>query len=429
MAKLREISLPFPFKGLDKSGAYERQPPGTTAVSYNVRPYDVLEDRARGGQRPGLNLAYAQQLGGGEYPVQWLGYFDYGFGVTRIYQDEFDYTDGVLSGNAAWAGETGSLVVKDGYVHVDDGDGVGTGDSGPYGNANLPANFQDFELISRLGFEYATNATIEFFFKAAGGGADTGAITVTSSCTELTFPLFGFTQTVRVALSGFGTGSAVAVSNAAVTWTREAGLRVVAGRNKVTVYWNEQAILTSAKTDVTFQRAGFRITTTNGSGSGWIPNAYIDGRVYDWNLITTRRATTITRQLVSICNHKLYRESAEGTMSGTAVTNVGTAYAGTTALYSAAWCNGELFFLDGAQPRVYDPNTPDVDDWAAFRGKIEKNARGIVNWRNRIVLFDTADDPFNYFMSRQGDAYDFEYGQDDAQSAVAGNLSDNGRIP
>jgi hypothetical protein len=57
------INLPFPFKGINKNYAASSQPPLTTPYSKNVRPQDVLEKRARGGQRPGVLKSYAEALG------------------------------------------------------------------------------------------------------------------------------------------------------------------------------------------------------------------------------------------------------------------------------------------------------------------------------------------------------------------------------
>lgn len=66
------MELPFPFAGLHEGMAAERQPPTTSPQLSNVRPYDVEEERARGGQRPGLVLAYTTQIGG-KYPVLYIG--------------------------------------------------------------------------------------------------------------------------------------------------------------------------------------------------------------------------------------------------------------------------------------------------------------------------------------------------------------------
>lgn len=64
--------LPFPFGGLHEGTASEKQPPTTSPYLKNVRPYDVEEERARGGQRPGFVKAYDTQIGG-EYPVLLIG--------------------------------------------------------------------------------------------------------------------------------------------------------------------------------------------------------------------------------------------------------------------------------------------------------------------------------------------------------------------
>jgi hypothetical protein len=62
------MELGFPLGGLHEGLAAERQPPTTSPQLQNVRPYDVSEERARGGQRPALVKAYDTQIGG-EYPV------------------------------------------------------------------------------------------------------------------------------------------------------------------------------------------------------------------------------------------------------------------------------------------------------------------------------------------------------------------------
>lgn len=61
--KFRIIKFPFPLKGENKNFASIFQPPITTFNLNNVRVYDVLDERARGGQRPGLNKRYQQKLG------------------------------------------------------------------------------------------------------------------------------------------------------------------------------------------------------------------------------------------------------------------------------------------------------------------------------------------------------------------------------
>jgi len=62
-------NLRFPIKGLHRGFVTEVQPELTSPDLNNVRPFDVLDQRARGGQRPGLDKAYAQQIGGEASPI------------------------------------------------------------------------------------------------------------------------------------------------------------------------------------------------------------------------------------------------------------------------------------------------------------------------------------------------------------------------
>jgi len=55
--------LYFPTKGIHKGIRPGAQPEGTSPDLNNVRPYDVLDNRLRGGQRPGLAKLYPEQIG------------------------------------------------------------------------------------------------------------------------------------------------------------------------------------------------------------------------------------------------------------------------------------------------------------------------------------------------------------------------------
>lgn len=54
MADEKEMGVPFPVAGIDLSSEYGRQPPMTTPEASNVRGFDTLAERGRGGSRPGL---------------------------------------------------------------------------------------------------------------------------------------------------------------------------------------------------------------------------------------------------------------------------------------------------------------------------------------------------------------------------------------
>jgi hypothetical protein len=64
------MKLRFPIKGVHKGFVTTIQEPGTTPSCLNVRAYDCLEHRARGGQRPPLKKWGAgTQIGSAEQPV------------------------------------------------------------------------------------------------------------------------------------------------------------------------------------------------------------------------------------------------------------------------------------------------------------------------------------------------------------------------
>lgn len=67
------MELRFPLAGLHQGYSTEAQPELTAFKLQNVRPYDPLSNRARGGQRPGLDKMYSQQIGGAANPIVWMG--------------------------------------------------------------------------------------------------------------------------------------------------------------------------------------------------------------------------------------------------------------------------------------------------------------------------------------------------------------------
>ena len=64
------MKIRFPLQGLDKGRATSEQPENTAPNMGNVRPYDSLGNKLRGGQRPGLDKwGTGYQIGSAEQPV------------------------------------------------------------------------------------------------------------------------------------------------------------------------------------------------------------------------------------------------------------------------------------------------------------------------------------------------------------------------
>ena len=73
MGQKQPIDLRFPVLGKNENWAYSSQPEGTSPDCLNVRPYDVLADRLRGGQRPGTSKFIRTEVNG-TAAIQRLGF-------------------------------------------------------------------------------------------------------------------------------------------------------------------------------------------------------------------------------------------------------------------------------------------------------------------------------------------------------------------
>lgn len=66
----RPKQVQFPLLGIHKGRVTSRQPFATANRMLNVRLYDILDGRARGGQRPGLTpWGNEDQVGAADNPV------------------------------------------------------------------------------------------------------------------------------------------------------------------------------------------------------------------------------------------------------------------------------------------------------------------------------------------------------------------------
>ena len=78
--------------------------------------------------------------------------------------------------------------------------------------------------------------------------------------------------------------------------------------------------------------------------------------------------------------------------------------------------------------------TPHHYDWTAyagdstFYGSIVAQATMLKRYRNRLCLSGNTQDPHQWYQARQDDPYDFLYADEDAQSPVAGQDADAGKI-
>ena len=96
----------------------------------------------------------------------------------------------------------------------------------------------------------------------------------------------------------------------------------------------------------------------------------------------------------------------------------------------------DLFFADGRSAKYYKSSDRSISAWTPTAGTLpidssSKRPTLIENWRGRIVMSATEADPSEWYMSKVGDAFDWEYGPDTITEiqAVAGVNSPAGKAP
>lgn len=90
-----------------------------------------------------------------------------------------------------------------------------------------------------------------------------------------------------------------------------------------------------------------------------------------------------------------------------------------------------VFMIDGTVSKYYNFDTDSISDWTATAGTLQQGARLICLYRGRVVISGVVSDPHNWFMSRVGFPFDFDYGSlpaNDPIKAVAGNNSEVGLV-
>jgi hypothetical protein len=112
MGERKQVGFPYPIKGKNENFAYRQQPEGTTPDALNVRAYDPIANRQRGGQRNGLSKYIASAVNGSN-AVQAISQLTTAFDPNQVVagtlltQELFPYTAGWMGaaagGSANWA--------------------------------------------------------------------------------------------------------------------------------------------------------------------------------------------------------------------------------------------------------------------------------------------------------------------------------------
>lgn len=98
--------------------------------------------------------------------------------------------------------------------------------------------------------------------------------------------------------------------------------------------------------------------------------------------------------------------------------------------------SGRLFFADGVNAKYYDGADNEVKAWTTTDGTLPIDGKSrrptlIENWRGRIVMSGTAGDPQEWYMSKLGDPFDWNYSPATTSEtqATAGANAPAGKAP
>ena len=411
------VPLPFPLGGLDTNWAFTNQPKETSPSLGNVRAYSVDAERARGGTRPGLAVGHSLN---GE--TQWVDWFDTGWGSSTYYNDDFEYSGTTalksVSGTG-WSSAGAAMQHKGGEVHL--GSTASDVDSGKYNKILSTDHWDDFTLSTGVRWNNPTNGKALFYIGSTTTGTNGCQAWVEVANEYVGFPKSAYLMTMTLGLQAGGSTKRRSFNYGASAAERGGNLRVEADEKNIHLYWENEsgrAEISKPRVGQTCTTAGFQLTKSNPK-PGSIASSFIDVFVSDWALNGVTRPTASERKLACLSGGNLY-------VGATALTSEGNAGASSGGM--GAGHGGLLFIVNGSAPKVYDPIADTLSTWETREGEMIQDATLVCNWRNRVVLSGSQNDPANWYMSRQDNAFDWDYGHDDAQSAVAGNLGQMGKV-
>ena len=304
------LDLRFPAGGVVKRYAYQQGPQFTSPDALNVRPFDSLEGRERGGSRPGLGKAYYDQLGSGN-PIRLLN------AVTTVEQDVLTFWGDNFKGTslgdawsaASWiAGGLPPILPSDAAdVVYASGNAVGAvrsalaelDTSQPYQIDLFIAPYQDQHWGKYQIFLRMNNATPV---------ATTDGVIVELIQTGTTGAYSG---TAKVYVAGVETPYTLTAGS---NGQPEAGwFSVLVNGNNIKVYWLGVLLLDQNISAPAGARFGFGIATTVEGGICLVDSFRVQFK-------TNNKSQTRRSQLIASSNGSLYKESYIGKMDVVSVT-------------------------------------------------------------------------------------------------------------
>jgi len=435
------IPFAWPKQGLVQNTALMEQPPGTATDCLNVRNYDVYDERNRGGQRTGIAKYFADAIDEGK-AVDGLATFVTAFNPddvlpsTKLYS--LDFSD--------QAGDT-ALGLIDGWRVFING-----------GTSNMTEDDDYLITTTSTGRVHLPNDVSS----RSGVGVYEGSLGL------------GESYSVQATITWETPGDFVGIvfradADAIVADDRERFWEVRFNTNGGVLQWiGDNAIKRSVSSGSPTLAAGTYLCDLRVSGSNaslYVDNTLIDSVVLDTTLdgnvqvgislddefstdnegvdlfevfTAATPASLRAYNIIVACDSDIHVGTPD---SGLSIPTGGTSavVAGRQVAFQSAFTN--VFVADGraASYVYYDSTANEVKDWATDVtagslpvGSVDSTVacRIMALYRGRVVMSGLFEEPQNWFMSKAGDPFNWDYSPatTNQTQAVAGNNSNAGEL-
>jgi hypothetical protein len=459
----KRVGFDFPLKGYDENFAAGGQRKGTSRAQLNCLPYDVVQKRARGGQRPGISKLLATQLASGSaidgllqvtlgqaaaggstiFNELWSTYADAPDPEDDVNVDSVNalasatweakksagaadlYFDALYSATAdgnVWIRYENYNVAGTFYWSVEANDGsAGLSDSDGSGANALHDGRTPWAVRRKTGTALGSDYTLSARVAALHFGTFNISVRLDSAFTA------GAGVTMQIAGNSVvklfeGSTEVASFDNTDDSWfdpdADDQLLELVVTGNDFACKINGVSYLTHTSThDAGNTRVAF-------GASYPAAGSYTNFDVKQFELVTA--ATDVVARdvrLIATGGGEVWT----GTPAAMAQLTTGL---NTTNRPSLTDVNGDVYLVNGVETKKIDVRAGTIANLTAAvgKGEVPAGCRLACTWRGRLVLAAPDDNPQNAFLSRALDPTDWLYGQDDATSAVELNASEAGRI-
>lgn len=455
-------------QGIDENSPYSVQPPTTTPDALNVRSFDALERRKRGGQRTGIAKYLPDQVNGNN-PVQGMAVLTEAFDPAAVIPDavlaEEDFstyptgrlttvepTKWIDTQGATGADTTGLTPnTQSDYPQVEDksspAERVLTGLNAATNQENYAAIYQALSLGDtyvvetqcRLQWTTVANRDQAIIVWRSDPGTGSSAYSELRATLDTTGTAGDFELVVRRAEGGVGApqiGPTVGFSLARDGSTNF----TVPFRFEVRVNGDTVQVYIGGELKGTFDTSAFAGTATRvGLGFNEDANEADNARYLTFKVSTaTQPASLYTKRLVAASGGSI---AVGSPADGLSIVTGGSGAVATSGAVRMQAAFQDVFIVDGnsANYIYYDAATTQIKDWATDvtagalpTGSVDTSlgCSIIALYRGRIVMSGLEEDPQNWFMSKAGDPFNWDYSPATTTQtqAVAGNNSDAGLI-